>query len=84
MKKTDIKTITYDVEFRNFMVDVVETDFGFEAYIYKNDHGIKSLMFGIGEKDINKFMEFVEANLLEYMSKYEDDYMIIVTNKAKY
>ncbi len=74
MKRTEIKTITYDTGFRNFMVDVVETDYGYEAYLYKSDHGIKDLMFGLQEKDIDEFVETVEANLLEHMSFYEEEY----------
>lgn len=74
MKRTEIKTVTYDTEFRNFMVDVVETEYGYEAYLYKSNNGIKDLMFGLQEKDIDEFVEIVEANLLEHMSIYEEEY----------
>lgn len=74
MKRTEIKTITYDTGFRNFMVDVVETEYGHEAFLYKSDYGVKDLMFGLHEKDIDVFVKIVEANLLAYMSIYEKNY----------
>ena len=74
MKKTEIKTITYDTGFRNFMVDVVETEYGYEAFLYKSNYGIKELMFGLQEKNIEEFVEIVEANLLVHMSIYEEEY----------
>ncbi len=74
MKRTDIKTITYDVGFRNFMVDVVETEYGHEAFLYKSNYGVKDLMFGLQEKDIDAFVEIVEANLPDYMYSYEEEY----------
>lgn len=74
MKRTEIKTVTYDTGFRNFMVDVVETEYGYDAYLYKSDYGIKDLMFGLQEKDIDEFVEIVEANLLEHMCIFEEEH----------
>lgn len=74
MKRTEIKTITYDTGLRNFMVDIVVTEYGYEAFLYKSNYGVKSLMFGLQEKDIDVFVEIVEANLLDYMSIYEENY----------
>ena len=74
MKRTEIKTITYDTGLRNFMVDVVERRGGHEAFLYKTGYGIKDLMFWYPEKDIDIFVEIVEANLLDHMSIYEKNY----------
>lgn len=74
MKRTEIKTITYDTGFRNFMVDVVEKEYGYAAFLYKSNYGVKDLMFGLQEKDIDVFVEIVEANLLDHMSIYEKNY----------
>lgn len=74
MKRTNIKTITFEVGFRDFMVDVTETDFGHDAFLYKKNYGIKELMFGLQEKDLDDFLEIVEANLLDSMQDYEEQY----------
>lgn len=74
MKRTNTVTITYDVEFQDFMVDVVKTDYGYEAYLYKSTYGVRDLMFGLQEDDLEKFIDIVEANLVEYMHMYNEEY----------
>ena len=71
MTKTEIKTITYKVVVDDFMVDVVETDYGFECYIYRMKYKIKQFMFGLPLKYINDFLELVENNLPFYMEDYD-------------
>lgn len=74
MKRTEIKTTTYDTGLRNFMVDVVEKEYGYDAFLYKSNCRVRVLMFALQEKDIDVFVEIVEANLLDYMSIYEKNY----------
>lgn len=74
MKRTDIKTITYDVGFQDFMVDVVEEDCGYSAYIYKSTSAIKSLMFCSPEKDLDKFLKAIDDNLINEMLIYNEEY----------
>ena len=74
MKRTDIKTITYDVGFQDFMVDVVEEEDYYSAYIYKSTSEIKSLMFCMVEKDLDKFLKAIDDNLINEMLIYNEEY----------
>lgn len=74
MKITKIKTVTFDTGFKNFMVDIVETDYGYSVFLYKSGYCIKSMMFGLREKNIDEVVEITESNLLSYMSEYEEEY----------
>jgi len=74
MKQTTITTTTY--EHGEFLVDIVTTNDSREAWLYRKDYGVKSLMFGayISLNTLEEFLETVEENLDEYEKNYDAEY----------
>ena len=74
MKKTPITTTTY--EHRGFLVDIVTTGETYEAWLSREEYGVKSLMFGVPkeQQSLDEFLEIVEANLYEYEEGYDREY----------
>lgn len=72
MKKTEIKTTTYSYT-KEYLVDVVETDEDYEAYIYTAENVFKLLMFGCPKEQQTKseFLDVVDANMDEFITEYE-------------
>ena len=87
----DIKTKTYEVEhelYNGFMVDIVESEELFEAYLYHKNYGVKMSVFGTMKEaykeyygkpeTLNGFSELVESVLKNdnyipmYISRYID------------
>ena len=77
-KRTEIKITTYDAG-DGFLVDIVERINNgepiYEAFLYRDDNGVKDLMFGYFKKNTTRkeFMEMVECSLYEYEAQYDDD-----------
>lgn len=46
-----------------------------DVYLYHYDYGIKMHMFGTQEKDRDKFLQTVEANIDDYIEQYKEQYM---------
>jgi len=78
----NVKTTTYDAGF-GFRVDIVETvDYAngtelYEVWIHRPDYGVKDLMYGLSKKNvptIKGVLKIIEANLLEHMRSYDDEY----------
>lgn len=63
-------TTTY--EYGEFRVDIVDNGTEYEAWIYKNNYGIKSLMFGVPrhQQTMEEFINIVQANLETYEREY--------------
>ena len=79
MKKADyITTITYECG-GGFFVDIVENtrEKVHRAYIYHENYGIKSLMFGCPASTTkhHDFFEMVVAGIEEYKEDYINEYM---------
>ena len=70
-KVNNINVETYNV-FGDYYVDIVTKDDEYRSWIYSNRYGIKTLMFGGTKKQVSyeKFLEIVEANLIEYLNDY--------------
>lgn len=74
MKILNIKTTTYDVG-DGFRVDIVQDGKHFDAYIFHQDYGIKTHMFGVATGTVDEFVSLVEGSLEEDKAIYEEDYM---------
>lgn len=77
MKKETSRYISTYYATGNYYVDVVKeqvgTKWGFEAWIYNKDYGIKSLMFGDYSYCItlNDFIQLVRENIMDYITDYK-------------
>lgn len=78
MKKVDIKSTRFEHD--DFWVDVIETDYGWEAWITKKNYGVSAMMFGL-QKEQKEFettyeeaLEIIENNLEEYERGYMEEY----------
>lgn len=76
MEKADRKITVYELD-DGFYLDIADGKDGYEAWLYHEDYGIKSMMFSIPFSKAGKkrFKEIVEQNIDEYISSYEEDYM---------
>ena len=80
VKIDNIKTTTYDAG-DGWRVDIIEMPGEYDAFLYKENYGVKSLMFGCpitqnGEHwTVKRFIDLVEGNLPEYMATYKEEYM---------
>lgn len=74
--KSNVFTETFDTEYEGFLIDIVETDTDFEAWIYQKQNGVKMFMFGIPQEQQSKevFLNVVKPTLLEYIRLYLDEY----------
>ena len=72
MKKTNIETTTF-IFTKEYLIDIVETDENYEAYIYTKHDGIKMLMFGCPKEQQTEeeFFELVKGTVDEYIAEYE-------------
>lgn len=75
LRKTNIKTRTYMCGFEDFMIDIVETDTEYNAYIYREKYGLKSHVYGVMRSDytLSQFKAMLENSLLEDMHYYDQD-----------
>ena len=73
----NVITTTYEME-PDWKIDIVREGNMAEAFIYENNVGVKSLMFGMDLKEngftYDYFLEIVEANFEEYRDIYLEDY----------
>ena len=70
-----ISTITTRYHGHRFMVDIVETDAGFDAWIYTDEIGIKVFMFGVSKQDRtgDDFLVMIMDTFEDYAKSYEED-----------
>ena len=76
MEKCQNFTIeAYITAVSDFMVDIVEMEDVFEAYLYRNGYGVKSLMFGVDKAQTTKedFISLVSANLHTHIDHYMEE-----------
>ena len=73
LTKTDIETTVY--KYRDgWYVDIVKDDDGLGVWLYREEYGIKSYMFGIPEKMTDEqFLQLVENNIDGYIPGYIED-----------
>lgn len=74
-------TFTYDMgkKWRMDIVVMPKKDYA-EAWIYREDYGIKSLMFGSSYnqstcRTLDYFIDMAYANFYDYKEIYEEEYM---------
>ena len=74
MKSTSIKTTTYTAH-DDIVIDVVELSDVYEAWIYRKNIGLKSLMFEVPkeQQSYDEFLEIVEANIDEHITFYDEE-----------
>ena len=76
MVKANVFTENFDTEYAGFLVDIVETDTDFEAWIYQKQNGVKMFMFGMPQEQQSKevCLAVVKSTLSEYIRLYLDKY----------
>lgn len=77
--KKIIHHATYDVG-DEFFIDITENngpDKTYEAWMWNEQYGVKSLMFGIRKSDysLDEFTEIVEKNVRQHKRIYRNLYM---------
>ena len=76
MKKSEnIKSIdVYDYD-DEYCIDIITTNDTYEAWLYKNNYGMKSLMFGspIQQQSKEEFLKIVAINVDDYIPLYCDE-----------
>ena len=79
----DVKTFTFSARRElghneDWRVDITLSGDDVRAYLYKEDNGIKMMMFGMNLKenkwDFDDFVSCVERNLYDYKVLYVEDY----------
>ena len=75
MRKAKDITITTFCD-GDFLIDIVETDKAWEAWLYRKDYGVKDLMFGMSKKDYSedRFLDFVMVNLEWHEEFYDKEH----------
>ena len=61
---------------KGYIVEIIEVDDVYEAWISHEDYGAKSLMFGLLKKDVSyeNALVIVEGNLKTYIDIYKDEF----------
>lgn len=72
MKKLGCNTTTYDFG-NGYRVDIVKMKNYYEAWIYHDDYGVKSMMFGSNNTNNNDFLEMVDRNFIDYKELYQKE-----------
>ena len=60
-----------------FFLDITDNGTVFESWLYHEDYGIKTMLFGVSKEETTQeeFERLVQANLPHYIADYIDDYM---------
>ena len=73
----DYKITTY-MKGTRYFIDIVEWGQFVEAWLYRNDIGVKMMMWGedldVMGHTVDDFVRTVDANVREYIKQYERDY----------
>ena len=72
MNIVNTETTTYDIG-DGFRMDVVKDGIHFDGWIYHEDYGIKSHMFGITADNVRDFLAIVDVD--PYIDLYQEEYM---------
>ena len=72
----NMRTETYLTSIDDFVVDIVEYPEVYAAFLYRLEHGVKTLMFGVDCAEVTKeeFLAMVDANLATYAEHYTEEY----------
>lgn len=75
MERVAITTTTYRTKIPGFLVDIVSSGKLYEGWLYHEEYGVKSHMFGCFKKDCTKqdFIEMIE-DALDNQPIYIDTY----------
>ena len=70
-------TTTYKTKYTGFYVDIVSSSKLFESWLYHEQYGIKTFLFGVMKKDYSRqdCIEMTEAVLETSIENYKEDYM---------
>ena len=64
----------YKVENTDYIVEVCEEENNYiGVWLYKQGYGVKSYMFGI--EKCEDYIKIIQANVLEHISFYEEEYV---------
>lgn len=78
LKEREVKFTSY--RFANgFVVDIEETPTMFEMWVYHEEYGIKTLVFGVEKSEMNR-VEFIKHTMCDpllddAMNLYREEYM---------
>ena len=77
MEKAAMTTTTYKTKYTGFYVDIVSTGKLYETWLFNEQYGIKSFMYGVYKKDftLKDVIEMAESNIEEYIHHYKEDHM---------
>lgn len=79
MRRLANTTYTYRLD-KDWMCDITRTTFQktevYDAWIYRNDMGVKELMFGVPvtQNTLNQVVKMVKAQWREYAVYYDERY----------
>jgi len=75
-----IEVYEYDTE---HYIDIIETDEIYEAWLYRRDYGVKTLMTADFIVQISKeeFMHYVTANVLHYFPFFNEELSTLVEER---
>ena len=78
MEKTNFKTTTYKTNYgdrHKYYVNIAESSYGFEVWLYRENYSVQSFMFGFPKPQVSfeEVLEITENNLPEYIEDYEKE-----------
>lgn len=75
LMETENRTTTYETGHEDFMIDIVEFGYNYEAWLYREAEGRKDLMFGVEREfwTMEEFLSKVERLLPTYIRFYDED-----------
>lgn len=75
LRETGIITTTYETGHEDFMIDIVESRYIYEAWLYREAEGRKDIMFGIEREfwTMEEFLNKVEELLPKYIKFYDEE-----------
>ncbi len=82
-KNKYVKTITAYTLPSGFIVEADKGEEVTDFYIYHKDYGVKMLMFGLCNYDMDEQEDILYANALRYMDIYKDEYMSLPAKEVK-
>lgn len=81
--KKDVKSITVYTLPNGYIIEADKGEEITDFYIYHKDYGVKMLMFGLCNYDMDEQEDILYANALRYMDIYKDEYMSLPAKEVK-
>lgn len=71
-----IKELRIDILNKTYYVEVIDNGEETEIWLYNKRYGVKSLMLGLCETDIeeSKLLDIIEGDIIYYIKSYQDEY----------